>query len=80
MVFDQKNVNSVLTVLLICGIISSILFIMSDILASTVIYSGYDYTSQQVSELSAINAPSRNFWIATTFLYSALVIAFSIGI
>ena len=80
MALQQKNADLYFKILLICGIISSILYITTDILAATVLYPGYDYTSQQVSELSAIGAPTRNLWIAMTFIYDGLVIAFSIGV
>jgi hypothetical protein len=50
--------------LLVCGIISPVLYIGTDILAATMLYKGYSYTAQQVSELSAIGAPTRPPWIA----------------
>lgn len=65
--------------LLICGIISSVLYIGTDILAST-LYPGYSYTAQQVSELSAIGAPTRPLWIALLKPYMPLVVAFGIGV
>ncbi len=66
-------------ILLLCGIISSLLYIGTDILAS-LLYEGYSYTSQQVSELSAIGAPTRQLWITMSFIWAPLVIAFGIGI
>jgi len=44
------------------------------------LYPGYSYTSQQVSELSAIGAPTRSLWIAMSGVWSPLVIAFGIGV
>jgi hypothetical protein len=44
--------------LLICGILSSLLYVGTDILAGT-LWEGYSFTSQAVSELSAIGAPTR---------------------
>ena len=67
-------------ILLVCGILSSILYIGSDILAATTLYPGYSYTSQQVSELGAIGAPTRSFWVAMSSVWSPLVIAFGIGV
>ena len=65
--------------LLICGILSSLLYVATDILLS-MRYEGYSYTSQAVSELSAIGAPTRPLWIAMSIVYNPLVIAFGIGI
>lgn len=44
------------------------------------LYPGYSYVSQQVSELSAIGAPTRSLWIAMTIVWSPLVIAFGVGV
>ena len=66
--------------LLVCGIISPVLYIGTGILAATMLYEGYSYTAQQVSELSAIGAPKRPLWVAMTSVWTALVIAFAIGV
>jgi hypothetical protein len=66
-------------ILLVCGIISSLLYIGADILAAA-IYKGYSYTAQQVSELSAIGALTRPFWIAMSSIWTPLVIAFALGV
>jgi hypothetical protein len=68
-----------LNILLVCGIISSVLYIGTDIFAAT-IYPGYSYTAQQVSELSALGAPTRPLWIAMTSVWTLLVVAFGIGV
>ena len=52
---------SVTRPLLICGVVAAPFFILTDIVAATLVYPGYDYSAQQVSELSAIGAPSRDF-------------------
>jgi len=67
-------------ILLVCGILSSLLYIGTDIIAATMLYPGYSYTSQQISELSAIGAPTSSLWIAMTIVWSPLVIAFGIGV
>ena len=59
---------------------SSVLYVATDVIAATTLYSGYSYTSQQVSELSAIGAPTRSLWIAMSSVWSPLVIGFSIGV
>lgn len=66
--------------LLGCGIILPILYIATDLAAATIFYPGYDYTAQQVSELSAIGAPSRQFWIAMTYAQALLWLGFAGGI
>ena len=75
----MKQTQNYTRLLLKCGILSSLLYIGTDISASWV-YEGYSYTSQQVSELSAIGAPTRTLWIAMSFVWAPLVIAFGIGI
>lgn len=63
----RSKVNKVL---LVCGIVSSALYIGTDILASMP-YPGYSYTAQQVSELSAIGAPTRPLWITIEIILAA---------
>lgn len=65
---------------LACGIVGAAFFIAMDWVASFWLYPGYDYTSQQVSELSAIGAPSRDFWMTMGFPYAALSFAFALGV
>jgi hypothetical protein len=65
--------------LLICGIVSSLLYIGTDIILA-MSWAGYSYINQAISELSAIGAPTRPFWLAMSFLYNPLVIAFGIGV
>ena len=71
---------SLTRLLLICGIVAAAWFIAMDIAAGTLFYPGYDYGSQQVSELSAIGAPSRDFWMAMGYPYAILNLAFAIGV
>jgi len=66
--------------LLICGILAAPLFILTDIVAATLLYPGYDYSAQQVSELSAIGAPSRDFWMVMGYPYNLLTLAFAAGL
>jgi hypothetical protein len=66
-------------ILLLCGILSSLLYVATDIFAA-MSWEGYSYTSQSISELSAIGAPTRPLWIAMLFLYNPLLIAFGIGV
>lgn len=66
-------------VLLVCGILSSLLYVGTDILAA-MRWEGYSYTSQSVSELMAIGSPTRPFIVPLFAVYGALVIAFGIGV
>jgi len=66
--------------LLLCGILSSLLFVGIDILAANQ-WDGYSYTGQSFSELTAIEAPTRLLMIfALSIPYNLLVIAFAAGI
>jgi Protein of unknown function (DUF998) len=63
--------------LLVCGILSSLLYIGADIVAA-MSWPSYSYTSQSISELFAIGSPVK--WIFAYVPYSPLVIAFGIGV
>ncbi len=65
--------------LLICGIASTVLYIGTDMLAA-MSWPGYSYANQAISELSAIGAPTRPLWLAMSFLFNPLLIAFGIGV
>jgi len=66
-------------VLLICGIISSLLYVVANIIC-VMLYEGYSAVSQTVSELSAIDAPTRPLWVTLVTIYSFLMIAFGVGV
>lgn len=76
----DPQVSSVLwKALLVGGIISSLLYIGADILAA-VSWDAYSYTSQGVSELMAIGAPTRPLLVALFGVSNLLVTAFGIGV
>ena len=66
-------------ILLICGIVSSLVYIGTDIIAAMSL-EGYSYINSAVSELTAIGAPTRSFVIPLYIVYNALMIAFGIGV
>jgi hypothetical protein len=66
-------------ILLGCGVAFAVLWIGMDVVAS-ILYDGYSYRDQTVSELSAIGAPTRPFWFALGTVWSMLVIAFAVGV
>lgn len=65
--------------LLICGILSSLLYVAMNALG-TMQWESYNSTSQAVSELSAIGAPSRPYWVSLGVLYQVLAILFGWGV
>lgn len=65
--------------LLICGILSMLWYVAINIIVPTQ-YPGYDIVSQTVSELSAIDAPTRMFWFVLCIFYSLFFISFGSGI
>jgi hypothetical protein len=67
-------------VLLVCGVLSSLLYVGVDILASMQ-WEGYSYVSQAFSELTAIEAPTRPLMVfGNAIPYSLLVMAFAVGV
>jgi hypothetical protein len=65
--------------LLLCGVISSVLYIGTDVLGA-LHWAGYSYPSQSISELMAIDSPSRPLVVPLFLAYGLLVIAFGFGI
>jgi len=65
--------------LLICGILSSLLYVLMNIFVP-LLFEGYNIPSQTVSELSAINAPTRTLWVFLAIVYILLFAAFGWGV
>lgn len=65
--------------LLICGILAMLWYVAMNIVVPLQ-YPGYDIASTTVSELSAIDAPTRTFWFVLAIFYSLFFIAFGLGI
>jgi hypothetical protein len=65
--------------LLMCGIASVVLYIMATIIGAYT-WPEYDWFSQTVSELIAIDAPSASIAIPLFLIYSLFVFAFGTGI
>ena len=67
-------------VLLGCGVVSSVLYVVSDVIG-TLRYEGYSYTEQEFSELTAQGSPVRPLMVALNGIpYTLLVAAFAVGI
>lgn len=66
-------------ILLICGILSSLLYVTATILGA-MRWEYYSSASQTVSELIAIDAPSAPLVVPLFITYSALMFAFGFGV
>src|SRR5215204_940671 len=67
-------------ILLGCGIVSSVLYVVTDVLG-TLRYLGYSYADQEFSELTAEGAPTRPLMVALNVIpYTLLVTAFAVGV
>jgi uncharacterized protein DUF998 len=68
------------TVLLACGIVAPVFYIvMNDVVAAS-LYADYDRIARPVSELSATYAPSRSALVPLAVGFEVLMIAFWIGV
>jgi hypothetical protein len=62
-----------------CGVLASLLYIGMNIFIPP-LYEGYNWVSQTVSELSAVDAPTRPLWFVLGIIYTLLVAAFGWGV
>lgn len=67
------------TALLACGIAASLVYVAANVLGA-LRWEGYSSTSQAVSELSAIGAPSRPLVVTLLVVHSVLALAFGTGV
>jgi hypothetical protein len=65
--------------LLICGVLSSVIYVITDLLASWW-YQGYRILDHNYSELLATGAPTRPVMLLVGVVYNLLVAAFAAGI
>jgi hypothetical protein len=66
-------------ILLLCGLLSSLIYVATDLLASSW-YPGYSAADQNYSELLATGAPTRPFLLVVAVFYNLLVAAFGSGV
>jgi hypothetical protein len=71
--------NSARKALLLCGLVASLLYLAMNIF-SPMLWTGYSSFSQTISELSAIDAPTRPIWFPLGVVYTLLVAAFGVGV
>jgi hypothetical protein len=65
-------------ILLFCGVLSSIYYIAVNIIVAMQ-YEGYNPATYTVSELSAIDTPTRQLWVSLIAVYTMLLITFGWG-
>jgi hypothetical protein len=69
------------TVLLVCGLASSLIYVLAiDLLAPLAHPEYHSYRYQMVSELFAVGAPTRAVLGVPMALYNVLVLAFAVGV
>jgi len=71
--------NSARKALLLCGLVSSLLYGAMNVFIP-MLWDSYSSFSQTISELSAIDAPTRPVWFPLGILYTLLVAAFGVGV
>ncbi len=75
----QKKLKIVQKALLVCGIVSSLLYVAATILGAMQ-WPGYSSVDQSVSELIGINAHSAPVVVPLFLIYSILIFAFGLGV
>ncbi|HEV8214843.1 MAG TPA: DUF998 domain-containing protein [Gemmatimonadaceae bacterium] len=65
--------------LLICGILAAFAYVVTDVLGA-LRYPGYDFTSQGVSELMAVGAPTKDLVNSVFIVYGVLAVALAVGV
>jgi hypothetical protein len=77
---DQSASSVTLQALLACGVLYSLTYVVANDLVAAAHYKGYSSMSQAVSELSATGAPTKTFLTAMLPVWTALMIAFGVGV
>lgn len=76
---NRTTKADLVSVWLICGIVASVLYFAMNVLIPLQ-WQGYSFASQVISELSAIDAPTRSLWVPLGIAYSVLMVAFGWGV
>lgn len=76
---SSTAVRPVPKALLACGIAASLLYVAMNIIVPLQ-WPGYSFASRVISELSAIDAPTRSLWVPLGIVYGALMVAFGWGV
>ena len=78
-VAEVRELSIAQKTLLVCGILASVLY-AAMLVFVPMCWAGYSSTSQTVSELSAIGAPTRSLWVSLARVYTLLAFAFGAGV
>ncbi len=76
----RPSLVTLTNLLLACGVLYALSYVVANDVIAATRYGGYDRTSQAVSELSATGAPTRTFLMVMLPIWTALMIAFGIGV
>ena len=66
-------------VLLMAGIAAVVVYVIGD-LVSSLIYDGYSYIDQWISELTAFGSPVRPLMVTVILTHGVLLVAFGVGV
>jgi hypothetical protein len=66
-------------VLLLCGVLTALLYVSMNAFIP-LLWPGFRSFSQTISELSAIDAPTRTLWVSLGTVYAVLLMAFGYGV
>ncbi|HEX3206385.1 MAG TPA: DUF998 domain-containing protein [Propionibacteriaceae bacterium] len=66
-------------VLLMAGIAAVVVYVIGDLLSS-LLYDGYSYIDQWISELSAFGSPVRPLMVTVILIHDVLLVAFGVGV
>jgi Protein of unknown function (DUF998) len=75
----RSSPSGVTNVLLLCGIAASVLYVVADVVGA-IVWDGYSLKSFTISELSAIDAPSRPLVPSLMLVFGVLSICFGFGV
>jgi hypothetical protein len=77
---QKGDATTLQRVLLICGVVSSLLYVGIDALAAMFFGDYHSFTSQAISEQMAVGAPTERLVDPLFLLYGVLLIAFALGV
>jgi uncharacterized protein DUF998 len=77
--FDIFTIVVMRKLLLLCGVLAAVLYVAMNAFVP-LLWPGFSSFSQTISELSAIDAPTRTLWVALGVVYGVLLMAFGYGV
>lgn len=76
---EPRGRSTIRELALVCGILASVLYVAMNVFIPLQ-WPGYSFPSQVISELSAIDAPTRSLWVPLGIAYTVLMLAFGWGV